>query len=261
LPRPLVHPAAESEGDLRGAYPLNVLRMALQKSGHGGRLAPYPVRATQERVLRLIESGELDVGWSMASADRERRLGMVPFPVDRGLLGWRLLLARRSELGRFSMVEQLSDLEGLRVAQGHDWPDRVILAENGLPTTAAVGYDSLFAMLDLRRVDYLARAGSEAERERKERPSLDLAVVPGLVLHYRTALVFYVRRDDPALRDALTSGLAAMLADGSLDRLFREAYGEDLALLASPPRRVIALRNPIAAAGLETAPDDAWWSP
>lgn len=259
--RTLRHPAAESQNDPRGAYPLLVLRTALATSGTDATLQPYPVGASQERVLRLIESGVLDVGWSMATADREARLGMVPFPVDRGLLGWRQLLTKRHDLSRFDDVDDVSALARLRVAQGHDWPDLAILAANGLPTTASVGYDSLFAMLDRGRVHYLARAASEAERERSERSSLDLAIVPGLVLHYRTALVFYVRKDDHALRDRLTRGLEAMLADGSLERLFTEAYGPDVAALALPRSKRIELRNPMAAAGLDAAPPAAWWSP
>lgn len=259
--RVLNHPAAESQGDLRGAYPLKVLTAALERSGTRAVLQPIPVRATQERVLRLIEAGTLQVGWSMASAEREQRLGMVPFPVDRGLLGWRLLLARRGELHRFAGVEDLRALRPFRVAQGHDWPDLAILAANGLPTTAAVGYDSLFSMLALGRVDYLARAASEAERERVERASLDLAIVPGIVLRYRSALVFYVHRDDVALRDAIGRGLEAMLADGSLDRLFVEAFGADLALLRAPTLRPIELDNPLAAPGLDAAPPAAWWTP
>jgi len=259
--RSLRHPAAESSNDPRGAYPLRVLQAALEKSGTNASLSPYPVRASQERVMRLIESGALDVGWSMATADREARLGMVPFPVDRGLLGWRRLLTKQEALPRFAGVRDVSDLEGLRVAQGHDWPDLIILAANGLPTTPAVGYDSLFALLDRGRVDYLARAASEAERERAERSSLDLAIAPGLVIHYRTALVFYVRKDDTVLRDQLSLGLETMLADGSLDRLFIEAYGADVAMLASPGLQRIELRNPIAAEGLESASPSAWWSP
>lgn len=259
--RSLRHPAAESRNDPRGAYPLLVLRAALAKSGNRATLQPYPIGATQERVLRLIESGALDVGWSMATADREARLGMVPFPVDRGLLGWRRLLTKHHELSRFDDIDDVASLGRLRVAQGHDWPDLTILAANGLATTPAVGYDSLFAMLDRGRVHYLARAASEAERERVERASLDLAIVPHLVLRYRTALVFYVRKDDSALREQLTRGLEAMLADGSLERLFVDAYGADVALLASPDLKRIELRNPIAAIGLEAAPPSAWWSP
>lgn len=260
-PRTLRHPAAQSENDPRGDYPLKVLRTALATSGGDVSLQPYPVGAHQERVLRLIESGALDVGWSMATADREARLGMVPFPVDRGLLGWRLLLTQRRELPRFEPVDDIAGLARLRVAQGHDWPDRTILEANGLPTTHAVGYDSLFAMLDRGRVHYLARAASEAERERVERASLDLAIVPGLVLHYRTALVFYVHKDDHALREQLTRGLETMLADGSFERIFSETFGTDVALLGSQEGPRIALQNPLAARGLETAPAAAWWSP
>lgn len=259
--RPLVHPAAESQGDARGTYPLLVLRTALERAGYPATLNAYPIPAPQERVLRLIESGDVDVGWSMASADRETRLALVPFPIDRGLLGWRLLLTRREALGQFESVDGLPSLARLRVGQGHDWPDRRILEANGLPTTGAVGYDSLFTMLQLGRVDYLARAANEAESERAQHPRLHLAVVPNLVLHYRTALVFYVGKNDIELRDALTRGLNAMEADGSLEALFRQTYGNDLATLAARHPHRIELHNPIAARGLDASPESAWWAP
>ena len=96
-----LYPLGESSTDERVRYPLAVLRLALQRSGRAHELRPSVTATQQVRGLRLLERGGLDVALSMAMVGRAQRLLMIPIPIDRGLLGWRLLLIRQGDAARF----------------------------------------------------------------------------------------------------------------------------------------------------------------
>ena len=252
------YPAQESATDVRRAYPIAVLRLALARSGRAHALEPARLSAPQTRTLALVEQGEIDVMWSVPTHARVARLRMVPLPIDRGLIGWRLLLVRRDRVAAWSAVRSTGALRTRMGVQGHDWPDLGILRGNGLQVAAGASYDSMFAMLARGHADYFPRAVSEVEGEIAARPATPLAVAPGLALHYPSALVFFVRRDDAALADALARGLEAAQRDGSLERLFRRMQGPTLERLRLDRRRVLELANPGLPDALPRA-GTAWW--
>lgn len=251
-PEPLQvrYPAEESSRDLRRAYPLAVLKLALERSGRRHALQAASPRATQQRVLQLVAQGHsLDVAWSVTTAAREEQLRAVPFPIDRGLVGWRVLLVRRGNSASFANVRDVSDLSRHLGAQGHDWPDLEILRRNGLNVAAGTSYDGLFSMLARGHIDYLPRSVAEAGVEVETHPDLPLEVEPRLLLHYPSALYFFVHPDNVALADALATGLERAQRDGSLERLFQRTYGAQLAALRLHERRVLELENPLLPAG------------
>lgn len=257
----VVHPAGESGDDPRLRYPLAVLELALKAAGQPARLEAFPAEATQERALRLVERGQMDVMWSMATDERMARLRAIPYPIDRGLLGWRRLLATPAAAEALAGVRDRAALARFTGVQGHDWPDLVIQRHNGLPVQAAASYPGLFAMLRRGRADHASRSLAEARRELGLREAEGLVLVPGLLLHYRTALVFYVNPGDEVLAEALERGLRQAMDDGRFETLFRQVYQEDLASVAAGPWRVLALENPLLAAGALSQDPRWWWQP
>lgn len=253
--RTLRYPGSESRNDARGDYPLQALRLALERGGPGYRLRAIGATMPQARSLRELERGTLDVVWTTPTPDRLQRLHVVPVPVDGGLIGWRLLLVRPETLPQLDAVRTQEDLRTLRFAQGHDWPDADILRRNGLEVAATPSYDGLFAMLGRGYVDALPRSVSEVQAELRDHDRWPMAIAPGLALHYPNGLFFFVRRDDTALAEALGRGLRRSLADGSLRRLFEQHYGAAIDRAALDRRRVLRLRNP----DLPAAPLDALW--
>jgi hypothetical protein len=253
------YPAEESNRDLRRAYPLAVLKLALDRSGQAYTLTPARPRASQQRVLQLVEQRQgLDVAWSVTTQARERRLRAVRFPIDRGLVGWRVLLVRRADAAAFARVDSVAGLRPLLAAQGHDWPDLAILRGNGLRVAAGTSYDGLFAMLARGHIDYLPRSVAEAGDELAARPELALQIEPHLLLHYPSALYFFVHPDNSTLAGALATGLQRAERDGSLARLFDRTYGAHLAALHLPERRVLRLDNPLLPADTAWRDTPAW---
>ncbi len=230
------------------AYVRRVVELALSRSGSRLEIRPVDLDMAQGRTLIELASGHcpVDLMWTMTDTQRENS-GLLPVrvPIDRGLLGWRLLLVRRSELAQWHSVRTLNEL-ALRVAgQGHDWPDTAILRANGLQVGTSSGYKALFRMLAARRIDYFPRSILEIDTELAGGRYPDLAIAPGLMLHYPAAAYLFVSPARPELAAELRVGLEAAVADGSFQRLHREFYGAVLKAHPVSPDRVLKLSNPL----------------
>lgn len=247
----VIYPRPESTLDPRADYPLALLRIAMRHSGTSYQLQPAAVTMQQDRSLRELANGTgLDVVWSVATRERDRELLPIRIPIDRGLIGWRVLLIRADQQPRMDTVHTLTDLGRLHAGQGHDWPDLAVLRANGLPTVASPTYEGLFVMLQKGRIDYVPRSIAEITPELAKHPGMHLAIEKHLLLHYPSALYFYVNKRNTALAKALTLGLERAIADGSMQALFKQTYGMLDAELHLRHRRRLELSNPLF-------PDDA----
>ena len=247
----VIYPRPESTLDPRADYPFALLRIAMQHSGIPCQLQPAAVTMQQDRSLRELANGTgLDVVWSVATRERDRELLPIRIPIDRGLIGWRVLLIRANQQPRMDTVHTLTDLGRLHAGQGLDWPDLAVLRANGLPTVASPTYEGLFVMLQKGRIDYVPRSIAEVTPELAHHPGMHLAIEKHLLLHYPSALYFYVNKRNTALAKALTLGLERAIADGSMQALFKQTYGMLDAELHLRHRRRLELSNPLF-------PDDA----
>ena len=244
------YPQQEAVIDNRSDYFLELLALALDKTKaeHGEfRLVPAELGMQQGRALdSLISNRYLNVLWTITSQQRERELRPIRIPLDRGLYGYRVLLIRAEDQARFDAIQTLPALAALTAGQGHDWPDTTILRANGLKVETNSSYISSFVMLARGRFDYFPRGVSEITGELQLHRDAGLAIESGLLLHYPSAMYFFVNHADDALAERLTLGLERALADGSFERLFRRhpAMQDALRLLAEP-RRVLELNNPL----------------
>ncbi|UUZ49018.1 hypothetical protein LP420_00175 [Massilia sp. B-10] len=149
------YPRPESNPDERSRYPLRLLELALARADTDYRIEISPLRMQQGRALLRLEKNEgIDILSTMTSAERESRLQAIRIPIDKGLIGWRLLLVERAKLGQMAQLRSLAELKNFSAGQGSDWPDTAIMRENGLPVYGTTSYESLFSMLESGRIDY-----------------------------------------------------------------------------------------------------------
>lgn len=237
------------------------LQLALDKSGQDYELAPVLPEMLQGRsIARAMGSdGDIDVLWTMTTREREALLLPVRFPVDKGLLGWRIAIVRQDKAEQFANVQTLQDLRYFTAGQEHDWPDTRILRESGLPVMTAGQYESLFRMLVAKRFDYFPRGVAEAWGEVDARPGLGLTVDRFIVLHYPSAEYFFVTPRKPYLAEHIWQGLLRAQADGSFDRLFHAHFDPLLRRARLSQRRVIELPNPMLDAVRLLPADSPWW--
>lgn len=241
----VIFPPAESERDGRDAYPFELLKLALAKSEKTYELKAYPRFMLQDRAITELEANRgLDVIWTMTSADREVRLRPIRIPIDKGLLGWRLLLIRDGDAQRFANIG-VDKLKRLQAVQGHDWPDTVILRSSGFEVKVDSNYGELFQMLSQGVVDYFPRSAQEIWAENDNHKDLHLAVEPTMAIHYPTAMYFFVNRKNVSLAEALRRGLEAAIADGSFDRLFAEHFSAVISRSRLDGRQIIEIPNPL----------------
>jgi ABC-type amino acid transport substrate-binding protein len=243
------YPRPETGADHLSQYPLRLLQQALHGAERDYRVELYPVRMQQARALLRLENSEgIDVVTTMTSAEREARLQPIRIPLDKGVWGLRLLLINKASAGKFAAIASAAQLKPLLAGQGSNWPDTAILRGNGMRVYGApAGYEVLYRMLETGNIDYFPRSVTEIWGEHQLHRDA-LMIEPALVLRYRTAVYFFVRKSDTRLAADLQNGLERMLADGSFEKLFQKFFGEQIRRAALKDRRVIDLVNPTAPA-------------
>jgi len=252
-------PKPEFEGDHRSDYALRLLQLALSETGVKYRIQAAEFPMSQDRQVRELAAGRtIDVAPIPSSPEREARLLAIRIPINKGVLGWRLGLIRKGDQGSFAGVKTLTDLKGVRLAQGQDWPDTEILEANGINVITAPSYEGLFKMLEVKRFDYFPRSIMEIWDEQANVADT-LQVEPHLALHYLYDAYFMVNRNNTKLAQEIRNGLEKAIADGSFDKLFQEYYGERLRKARLETRTVIELNNPLLTPGTPVDRPELWY--
>lgn len=254
-----------ARGDSRAQYFFQLLSESLKITEPEYphlRLAPIEQLIHQERALRLLDQGAMDVLWTMTTREREQVALPVRIPLMAGLLGQRVLLIRGADRQRFANIGSLPQLGQLMAVSGHDWPDTEIMIDNGLNVTGEADYLSMFRMLSQGLVDYFPRGGLEAPQELQRFGRFDLVVDDHLLLSYPTAIYFFVSKDKPQLAARLELGLQRLLASGRFDELLFGSihHQQGLKLLSMPGRKTLYLHNPLAPDSLKQVDKSLWFS-
>jgi len=225
----VIYPPPASPSDARAGYYLELLELVLGKSGAAFDLKPYPAKMVGARAYHALEKNEsITIVWCARSRQLDERLLPVKIDLDRGILGWRLLLIRSRDREMFGRIRRLEQLRAYAAGQQRDWIDTSILRANGLRVVPALLYESMFDMLAAGRFDYCPRGVAEIWDEARQYSRLELEVEPTLALHYPFTTWFYVSRHNPQLAVAVERGLQQALNDGSMARLFELRNGESM---------------------------------
>jgi ABC-type amino acid transport substrate-binding protein len=228
-PASVVRIGVESEpGDRRFDFGAELLEQALVAAGAAARVER--VRGmNQPRMIQAARAGELDVLILPSVRAQDVGLRPIPFPLRRGLLGVRLLVARPEQAPAIAHVATLAELKrGFTLGYGHGWLDRREMTALGFRIETANSYRGLFDMLRGGRFDYVSRGVSEIEAEMAD-PALGgtgLVVVPNVALFYPLDDFFYLPASRGALRAEIERGLQRLLADGRYNALLDRHFGE-----------------------------------
>lgn len=255
-----------ANGNAEKSLPFKVLKLALEKSGKQIALTPAPIQYSNSaaQIEAIANGAQLDIVWASASKATSGKLLSVPFPVDGGLLGWRVFLIDGARQAEFDKVKSFEDISKFVALQGAGWADVATLREAGL-TVRTGPKKNLYKMTVGGRGDYFARATYEAIAEQKAEvenvPSL--AIEKSLVLQYPATTVFYVSKDKPGLRDDIARGLETAFNDGSYRKLFLEDANVKAALTDGnlKTRTVIRIKNPNFPDELASIDPKYWFDP
>ena len=253
------YPRPESGPSEPARYGQKLLEEVLKRAGGNYRVERYLVRMHQVRAIEHLKSGEgIDVLNTMTSIAREQDMLPIRIPIDKGLIGWRLMLIRQSQAATFGAVTSLDDLKKLTAGQGKDWPDTQVLNAGGLRVYGTSDYTSLFKLLENGRIDYFPRGVTEAWADLALHPH-NLMVEPTIALRYPTAIYFFVRKGNTRLAADISAGLEKMIADGSFEKLFQEYYGATIRRARFKDRRIFELPNPVQPPGMPLERKNLWY--
>jgi len=267
-PLQIVYPRPESEHDSRYLYDWEVLRTALEKTR--ASFGPYELRQSSQYMsparvtAETTGPGQINLFVRATSVQLEQQFRPIRIPVDRGLIGYRLLLVRNEDLPLFAKVRTLTQLRGFRIGQGQGWVDVDILQSAGFRVVQGNNYDGLFSMLAVKRFDAFSRSVDEALREYDERhEQTGFEVEPGIALYYPLARYFFTRRDaeGETLARRLETGLETMVRDGSLQALFLTYKGPLIKRSGLARRRLFRIPNPSLPPQTPLERSELWYRP
>jgi hypothetical protein len=236
--------------DFRYAQYLALLRAALERTV--ADFGPFEMKAAgvpmnEMRYFQEVKPGKLvNVVWGATSVAREEQLLPIRIPLEKGLLGYRLLLTPAAVARQLEGVQTARDLAGRwKFCLGRGWGDVPIYLHAGFDVELA-DYDSLFKMVETGHCDVLSRGINEVYREWEHfGPGLRHVVIePRMLLHYRYPFYFFVSPAEPALARRIETGLRRMIDDGSFDEIFNRYCKSAIERANIPGRRVIELENP-----------------
>jgi ABC-type amino acid transport substrate-binding protein len=253
----------------RNAYGWRVLQMALDhtREGYGDYLlGPGSITDERPNATSLLQGdGGITVSVFTARTGYEGKLIPVRIPIDRGILGYRLLLIHKGDQPKFAGIRKPDDFKSLKFGVLVSWADVAVMRHAGLAVVTGPSFDGLFKMLSARRFDVLSRSAGEIEHDLDERRQdlPDIVVERSLVLHYPLPVYFWFRndREGQELAERVDRGLRKMLADGSLDALFHQEFDPILAPLDLAHRHVIELENPLLSAEEPLLDRALWYRP
>ncbi|TPV61785.1 amino acid ABC transporter substrate-binding protein [Aestuariibacter sp. GS-14] len=257
------YPRPIDENDQRHEYPLTLLKLALSKTGVRYTLTPSERILLQGKSIRqLKENREINILWVMTDAQREKELLPIRIPIHKGLIGWRVFLINQSMIDRFDQVTDFQSLTKFTPLQGAEWPDTKILQSNGFNVQTVSDFPEAFSRLAMHQGDFFPRAISEVLGELSY-SSLDPDIVleKNLIIHYPTAMYFFVNRSNPTMARLIETGLRRALEDGSFDNIFVSHHREALLKMDIGNRKIFHLENPLLPPGTPLDDEALWFDP
>jgi len=252
------------ENENRYSYEIGLIKLALEKAdGDHSLKVVTDAYSSQMRILLLLMDGHARFNVTFSGIDRTRhkRLLTVPIPLQRGLLGQRILIISNASKHLFDKVKTLDDLRVLPIGSGVGWPDTEILRSAGF-TVESADYENLFKMVEKGRIAGYARGASEpyAEVATRSRSLPSLLVEDRLLISYPFDVFFFVAREDHQRHNILLQGLKRAYEDGSfmdyfrghprVRRVFETAKVED--------RVEFQIPNPLLPEEIAEIPDRYW---
>jgi hypothetical protein len=253
--------------NLQEDYYIQLLRLILNASKAPDeviefRFANNPL--SQARwVAAVVQDKSNNVLWTMTNIEREQSMRAIRVPLLKGLIGYRLLVIRKSDEARFAKINTKQELLALSAGQGMHWPDTQILRANQFKVREAMAKENLYKMLVAKRFDFFPRGATEVNLEADLIRSQNLIVEPHLILHYPAALYFFVNKKNTELAQRLEKGWAIVLKNGEFDKLFlsTERVKSALEILKEPNRKIIELENSLLPSDTPLDAPNYWVKP
>lgn len=243
-------PSAEVASDVRRAYTIELLRLALDKTVE--EFGPYELKSVSGlstlRMQQVAAQNKYPNFFFKASYTNElgSTYNYAPYPIEFGIVGYRACFVSAPFLEESNTVQTLEDLRKYSVGQGIGWIDVDILKHNQIKTITVSRYNSLFSMMNKQRFDFLCRGINEIQLELEQfKDTVDLKLNDSFVLHYPLPRFFFTNKANQYGIKRIEKGLNIAYNDGSALKLFFSFYKSKIDAVNFQARNVIELKNPL----------------
>ncbi|MFT6529776.1 MAG: hypothetical protein ACJAZB_001427 [Psychrosphaera sp.] len=175
---------------------------------------------SQNRSLKMLENGELDVLHTMTNWDREKEYLAVKFPLVKGLMGHRLLVINKKDEAVFNQISEI-ELANKIACQGLHWPDSDILEANKFTVARILSFEAMYELVAKGRCDYFPRSILEIDSELSRFSALypELTIAKQIMLIYPAPVYFFVEKSNFALAKRLHDGLIQLENSGEMEQI------------------------------------------
>lgn len=239
----------DTDRDNRKQYEIEILNLSLQKTidKYGDFELVASPRMNLKRAALSLEQNSINNFILKVSASSEllENFAYANFPVDRGIVGYRVSFISPEMKNKIENIKSLSELKKLKIGQGIGWLDTDILKYNGFNVKVVNNYDSLFNMLSFNRIDLFPRGINEIQGELESFSNIkNLDYDRTFLLYYPLPRFFFGHKSNQKLLDRIEEGLKLAYLDGSLDKVFDKYYKPSVDLLNLKDRKFYKIKNP-----------------
>ncbi|NVJ92772.1 MAG: hypothetical protein HWE34_14010 [Methylocystaceae bacterium] len=244
----VVYPHPPVMPDERANYALEVIKLALfeTQDDYGPWTVGYSVDPMERpRMEAEVEKGVVaQVIMLPGSNAHDQRYILVPIPIDKGLIGYRVSLIHRNNRTLFQRAASLNDVKNAKACLARSWNITKVFEDNGLNVVKSDKFSDLFKLLHNHRCDYFSRGVGEIQSELAfwSNTYRDMAIDPYVLLRTPMAFYLYVSKSHPELAKRLEVGMHRALVDGRFDDLFDREFKSNIDALKMRGRKVIELK-------------------
>jgi ABC-type amino acid transport substrate-binding protein len=179
---------------------------------------------------------------------------MIPQPLTKGLLGYRLILVRSDSTAMFSDLKSAAELQSLTIGIPQTWADAEMFRQNNYTVEEKGAFSDLFELLRTKSFDYTALGANEIEGIFKQQSNAlgEIIIEPSIMIYYPYPLVFYVNPLNPLLAERVSEGLNTIKLNGQHEQIFLKHHGDVVQRLNLKNRRIFTLDNPILPVEMKT---------
>ncbi|MCL9780131.1 hypothetical protein M9194_01640 [Vibrio sp. S4M6] len=239
------------EGKARFRYHVALIEQALDKVSDDNTyyvLKGIDTEASESLLLRLLEAERVDLVFRPVTKTMEHSFLPIRIPLDRGLLGWRIMLINKNKQAQFDQIKTIQQLQHLKLVQGQGWNDILVYEFNGIPVFQESQFSKMFSLVASGNVDAFPRGIQEVFDEHQQWSTSfpELAIEQSIVLHYDFVRYVWFMPTDKGrrLRDKVERGLEMMIEDGSFDDTFNQFFHDTVSKANLDERVIIELSNP-----------------
>lgn len=214
-----------------------------------------------ERHRAEMLRGELiNARIGLSTLEREQIYLPIKIPLRKGLLNYRLLVARKDKVKEIERKFRLSGLDGLKIGLVESWVTSSILRHHEFQVITIADSSKLFRLLLVDRYEVTLRGANEVytELEIDEAEGEQFAIVPNFGVYIASPSYIFVSKQAPGLAERIEKGLELLIEDGTFDDTFYKWHADSIEKAQIDKRTFIQVDNPFLPTALLPTRKSLW---